>query len=737
MRQRAARGKGSVGRQILVALRLASPPAPPLPPPTPRVEEPDADALKRKEAAALTGEDVVILARKLELMEREAARAERRAREVEARNKTLEQEMLHARGSGSPEGADAPLGRTPLAGTYAPDGTYQPAAEPKLGAPETELYASPARRPKCADAGLSPPACGPVLAGLSPARLCASAAQAADVASSIHCASALLSRANADKFVEQKHAAALERQLEEMRRQQARSLEALQHYEAVEQQLHEAVATVGEQKELFDALRAGVRNCSSTFLEGEPPAREPGARPPMEDAARRRRARRARTHERAAAEPGGAGGDGGRRKLAARSASSADSADSARSAGPGLLDAVSPHPRTRGWLARGVWRMGRDPALSHRQPPRADGDSAEPSARDASPTDVAAEQLRQRPQGSRAAASHAKEGPGRRREGRRLRIAPSQTSTAVAEAAPVERSRRRKKRRAGSVPEPPAVSELDMETVFEGSLKVALYDYDDILVRSAPPYGHAFVESEVNSGAPLYLQVNGKPQLSILVKPAHRLFMYGGSSAYGHFHLGEGLASTLGERPALSTQAFYAEGGDEEVRRVRVLRLKSDAPSPIELDAAPHAEHPPSSAPQPLQPQPQLAPLPQPQPQPQPQPPPASSYWLPTPASRTAGCPPPLGGCATFAADGPAGQPQTAASAPQALGAPAPDRTETTVLTTTTVVRTSTFGAGAQQQRVQQLGVGAQPPGGPTQPSETPQGTSCRSGVTDGVTVRI
>ena len=54
-----------------------------------------------------------------------------------------------------------------------------------------------------------------------------------------------------------------------------------------------------------------------------------------------------------------------------------------------------------------------------------------------------------------------------------------------------------------------------METFFEATLQVALYPYNDLLIRAKPPAGHAFAADAIN-GEPIYMQIDGKPAIASL-----------------------------------------------------------------------------------------------------------------------------------------------------------------------------------------------------------------------------
>ena len=75
-------------------------------------------------------------------------------------------------------------------------------------------------------------------------------------------------------------------------------------------------------------------------------------------------------------------------------------------------------------------------------------------------------------------------------------------------------------RKADAPEDPP----LDVETVFEGNLPVALHAYNELLLR------HEF-EPSVFDSRPTFLQLNGKPELEEAMAPERRAWMHGASPA--------------------------------------------------------------------------------------------------------------------------------------------------------------------------------------------------------------
>lgn len=82
------------------------------------------------------------------------------------------------------------------------------------------------------------------------------------------------------------------------------------------------------------------------------------------------------------------------------------------------------------------------------------------------------------------------------------------------------------------------------------------------------------------SAEPLWLQLDGRPSLEMLLRPEHRFWLYGAAGeAYTACHLGGDAPQPATEKRAeLSTEALYeAPAGTEVVRSVRVLALAPGA----------------------------------------------------------------------------------------------------------------------------------------------------------------
>ena len=113
----------------------------------------------------------------------------------------------------------------------------------------------------------------------------------------------------------------------------------------------------------------------------------------------------------------------------------------------------------------------------------------------------------------------------------------------------------------------PILTEADMDVFFEGRLPVALYDWNDLLIRvrhgdGALMPGAQFALTAVLSGGEgqlLFMQLDGRPHVSALVQPFHRLWGYGeAGTAYAAFHLGGDRPEVrLAKRAELSTRILY------------------------------------------------------------------------------------------------------------------------------------------------------------------------------------
>jgi hypothetical protein len=113
----------------------------------------------------------------------------------------------------------------------------------------------------------------------------------------------------------------------------------------------------------------------------------------------------------------------------------------------------------------------------------------------------------------------------------------------------------------------PILTEADMDVVFEGRLPVALYDWNDLLIRVRDGEGvllpgAQFVWKAALSGGEgqlVFLQLDGRPHLSALVQPFHRLWSYGeAGTTYAAFHLGGDRPEVrLAKRAELSTRILF------------------------------------------------------------------------------------------------------------------------------------------------------------------------------------
>ena len=113
-----------------------------------------------------------------------------------------------------------------------------------------------------------------------------------------------------------------------------------------------------------------------------------------------------------------------------------------------------------------------------------------------------------------------------------------------------------------------------MDVVFEGRLPVALYDWNDLLIRVRDGDGvllpgAQFVWKAALSGGEgqlVFLQLDGRPHLSALVQPVHRLWSYGeAGTTYAAFHLGGDRPEVrLAERAELSTRILFGSPPAED-----------------------------------------------------------------------------------------------------------------------------------------------------------------------------
>ena len=160
------------------------------------------------------------------------------------------------------------------------------------------------------------------------------------------------------------------------------------------------------------------------------------------------------------------------------------------------------------------------------------------------------------PREQRSERWHRKERPGRELRPSQREVRPSQSPTPAKPKLPQS-----------SMPTKAILTEADMDVVFEGRLPVALYDWNDLLIRVRDGDGvllpgAQFVWKAALSGGEgqlVFLQLDGRPHLSALVQPFHRLWSYGeAGTTYAAFHLGGDRPEVrLAKRAELSTRILF------------------------------------------------------------------------------------------------------------------------------------------------------------------------------------
>ena len=158
---------------------------------------------------------------------------------------------------------------------------------------------------------------------------------------------------------------------------------------------------------------------------------------------------------------------------------------------------------------------------------------------------------------------HRKERPGREVRPSQREVRPSQSPTPAKPKLPQS-----------SMPTKAILTEADMDVVFEGRLPVALYDWNDLLIRVRDGDGvllpgAQFVWKAALSGGEgqlVFLQLDGRPHLSALVQPFHRLWSYGeAGTTYAAFHLGGDRPEVrLAKRAELSTRILFGSPPAED-----------------------------------------------------------------------------------------------------------------------------------------------------------------------------
>ena len=167
------------------------------------------------------------------------------------------------------------------------------------------------------------------------------------------------------------------------------------------------------------------------------------------------------------------------------------------------------------------------------------------------------------PREQRSERWHRKERPGREVRPSQREVRPSQRPTPAKPKLPQS-----------SMPTKAILTEADMDVVFEGRLPVALYDWNDLLIRVRDGDGvllpgAQFVWKAALSGGEgqlVFLQLDGRPHLSALVQPFHRLWSYGeAGTTYAAFHLGGDRPEVrLAERAELSTRILFGSPPAED-----------------------------------------------------------------------------------------------------------------------------------------------------------------------------
>ena len=116
----------------------------------------------------------------------------------------------------------------------------------------------------------------------------------------------------------------------------------------------------------------------------------------------------------------------------------------------------------------------------------------------------------------------------------------------------------------------------DVEVIIDAVLSVALYRYNDVLLRIDETVAGSRLDALALNTARVYLQIDGQPPLgpSFLAR-APRLRQYGASSHYNLLQLGgESPATALDGRPPLKSCEVYGLPEGEARRRVTLLRRR-------------------------------------------------------------------------------------------------------------------------------------------------------------------
>ena len=143
---------------------------------------------------------------------------------------------------------------------------------------------------------------------------------------------------------------------------------------------------------------------------------------------------------------------------------------------------------------------------------------------------------------------------------------------------------------------PPKADDQRYELLFEGHARVALYSYNDILIRKDTP-GLALDAIDINGPYAAYLSVDGWTPLGPSPEePPPRVIVYGASPHYHLLKLATSLpgppsqhhpdaAVALAELDTSSAEAYRLSEG-EALRKVQILRERPAGAR--DLGAAPH-----------------------------------------------------------------------------------------------------------------------------------------------------
>ena len=349
------------------------------------------------------------------------------------------------------------------------------------------------------------------------------------------CAQAMVSQARAHAHRADQRAAELARSVLRAKGQLARTSYELSAFEGTPDELARMQAAVEEQRSVLEramaALAGAHATCAATAsLDGSPQSKGVGQTYPLTYPLTQSRAS---PHSPGLPSPSATHTSRSLRHASGRHAPS-----------PPLLPSHPLRPRAACTLGASGGHAGRDgktrwggttPGTTPREPP--------------------AEQRSER--------WHRKERPGREVRPSQREVRPSQSPTPAKPKLP-----------RSSMPTKAILTEADMDVVFEGRLPVALYDWNDLLIRVRDGDGvllpgAQFVWKAALSGGEgqlVFLQLDGRPHLSALVQPFHRLWSYGeAGTTYAAFHLGgDRPEARLAKRAELSTRILFGSPPAED-----------------------------------------------------------------------------------------------------------------------------------------------------------------------------